>query len=920
MNSFQDDNKPTVVMFSEPGGLALGLLENLLLNLCRVVIVSGNLPEWFKKVEHIGDRDSIKFSSYDTLLSENIIPNYIIFISPSVEPSEQYSNQNEQIGITVATTLSEKYLANSVFVFPYSIYPDINREVLRAADDFSQVHSDHSGILFLGELIGPRINLTENRLLSRLAKDIAGGASVRLPKYNFQINPVYVNDAAKEIIKSLFSFGGVGEKVAIISPPTGLSEIYDGLYKASSSLNFVYTEETVNLPSFSNLSQKFSLPINYKDVFAEIVNWYLPQTGLIVTARKEPLVVPQISPEKISNHSKSRASEYASRLKGNLHSFKIKEFKFTKRNKIALLLVSLFLIFPYLTLVFGGGLLFIVRGQLLAGNTNTAGVANSVASGAFNLSFTESDILLKVPLFGKIYQDSKLLATAGNNTTTLISRGIRVSEIGTAIVDKILTGNGKDISEQARDLSLETDAIYRELSFLESDLQADSGAVGYFTNKLYSSLPLQEFRDKFEYAADLAKTLPELLGENGRKTYMVLFQNNMELRPAGGFIGSFALVSFEKGKLTGFDVYDVYDADGQLKGHVEPPFPIKKYLGEAGWYLRDSNWDPDFTVSAQRAEWFLDKELDVNVDGVVSLDLEFVKSLVNVFGSVEIKDFGKTVNSENLYQITQEAAEQDFFPGSRQKSSFLTALTKTLLDKITNIEKDQFAGTFAAIYKSLESRHIQLYAHDQNAENAISQFGWDGAILQSECADNCYKDYIAMAEANVGVNKANYYITRAMTADVNLKQSTLSRQVTLTLKNSAPVSMGEDGTYKAYIRLLAPGDSGFGVVDITTGTTVKINPDITDVRGRKEAGVYVEIPAQSTGTIVYRWTSETSLDFGSSGYYNLVWRKQSGTSNDPVSIHISSPTNTKSDSALTVQGQTRYNTALDRDFKSHIYW
>ena len=921
MNNFQDENKPIVVIFAEPGGLSLSLLENLLLNLCKVVVVSDNLPEWFKKVEHVNERDSIKFASYETISLETLTPNYIIFVSNSVEPSDSFSSQKERAGVAFASAVAEKFLANIVFVFPYNIYPDLDQEVLKIAEDFSIRHSDHSGILFVGDLVGPRVNFTERRILSRLSKDIAEGRDIRLPKYNFEIHPLYIKDAAKEIIKNLFSFGGVGEKVALISPVASLSVIYDSLNKASSNLNFAYTDETLRFPNFGSLSTKMSLPINFGDVFAEIVNWYLPQTGLIISSEEAPVVLPKINLEEraeLNINAKSILKSIRGRLpkreKGRKLSFK-------RRHKLAMITFFLIIIAPYLNLLFGGVLLFVVRGQLISGNTSSASVINNVAHSVLNFSYVQSDMFVKVPLVGKIYENSKSLSEAGKSASQLVGRAVKVVDIGTGVVEKVLTGNGKDIADLSRDLSLETDAIYRELSFLESDLEADNGAVGYFANKLYSNFPLREIRDKISYASSLAKSLPDLLGADGRKTYMIVFQNNMELRPAGGFIGSFALVTFEKGKLTGFDVYDVYDADGQLKGHIEPPAPIKKYLGEAGWYLRDSNWDPDFTVSAQRAEWFLDKELDVDVDGVASVDLDFVKKLVDVFGTLEIKDFGKTVDSHNLYQVTQDAAEEDFFPGSRNKSSFLTALTKELLDRITNIKKSQLADTLRAVYQSLEARHVQLYSHDQSVQSAISDFGWDGSILPSTCSENCYNDFLAMAEANLGVNKANYYVTRSMEGNVTIGPSLITRQVTLTLKNSAPLSMGSDGSYKTYVRVLVPSDAAFLAADIKSSiTSKKIDPDVTDVRGRKEAGLFVEVPPQSEATVVFRWNTNSSLNFNQSGFYNLLWRKQSGTNDDPIKVHINAPANTKSNSALTVRGQTSYNTTLERDFRSRIYW
>jgi len=105
------------------------------------------------------------------------------------------------------------------------------------------------------------------------------------------------------------------------------------------------------------------------------------------------------------------------------------------------------------------------------------------------------------------------------------------------------------------------------------------------------------------------------------------------------FIGSFAILSFKKGALSNLEVYDVYTADGQLKGYVEPPWQLKTYLDQPTWYLRDSNWDPDFSVSAQRAEWFLDKSLGIRVDGVVGIDLSLVKNLVGVLGSLYVADY-----------------------------------------------------------------------------------------------------------------------------------------------------------------------------------------------------------------------------------------------------------------------------------------
>ena len=164
---------------------------------------------------------------------------------------------------------------------------------------------------------------------------------------------------------------------------------------------------------------------------------------------------------------------------------------------------------------------------------------------------------------------------------------------------------------------------------------------------------------------------PDMFGFNGSKTYLVLFQNNMELRPGGGFIGSYAILNLSKGKIGSFKIYDVYDADGQLKGHVEPPYPIRRYLPSIHWYLRDSNFNVDFSKGAVASAVFLNSEMQQAVDGVIGVDLSFVKNLLSVVGPVEVADYNQTVNADNFFQVAKAHAEDNFFPGSTQKKDFL---------------------------------------------------------------------------------------------------------------------------------------------------------------------------------------------------------------------------------------------------------
>ena len=112
---------------------------------------------------------------------------------------------------------------------------------------------------------------------------------------------------------------------------------------------------------------------------------------------------------------------------------------------------------------------------------------------------------------------------------------------------------------------------------------------------------LTDIRKALSYGESLLLLYPRLAGFDGPKRYLVLLQNSNELRPTGGFIGSIGKLLFDEGKMRDFTIQDVYAVDGQLKGHIDPPGPIRDLLNQEHWYLRDSNWDPDFTQSGARA-------------------------------------------------------------------------------------------------------------------------------------------------------------------------------------------------------------------------------------------------------------------------------------------------------------------------------
>lgn len=504
----------------------------------------------------------------------------------------------------------------------------------------------------------------------------------------------------------------------------------------------------------------------------------------------------------------------------------------------------------------------------------------SLARSAFAASNKTASAVSLMPLVGENGSMLQRVATAGERGTHVLND-----------IDEIMSGVfGKSkypLEELSSNLQKELLVVHRELSFLEAEIKkGNSIFLEQIPMEELSSLRLAAYS-----GADIAGRLPSLLGIDTQKTYLVLLQNNMELRPTGGFIGSFALLNFSGGRLVDAPVYDVYSADGQLKGHVEPPEAIKKYLGEANWYLRDSNWDADFPTSAKRAEWFMDKTIEVPVDGVVAIDLEFVRQLIASQGGLDIADFDMKLTKDNFYEVIQNEVHKDFFPGSRKKAAVLTSTMNALMTNLLAQIENKDLSLAESFSNSLSQKHVQLHIKDPVIQQQINVLGWSGEAVPPACDGNCEQIWLGLVEANVGVNKANYFIDRSAKLNSTLATGLWEHELSVTLTNSAR-GEGVDGEhdYKTYLRVMAPRDANFDRVTVKGPSgSVTSSPEVVYGKDRVEAGVLVEVPAGQSRVVTFLWSDKASVDLENEGTVKLYWRKQAGTVTHPVEGSINLP-------------------------------
>lgn len=540
-----------------------------------------------------------------------------------------------------------------------------------------------------------------------------------------------------------------------------------------------------------------------------------------------------------------------------------------------------------------------------------------------------SDIGLNSLQIGRNYQS---ILRVEKEVLELEEVGVESVELMDQLYKGMWPGEEVDWEELNSKLAVNMETVESRSGVLEARLGGDwSWLPGKWRTDL--SRVKDEVSKARDYVSTGRKVLeiwPEIIAvDGGRKEYLVLFQNENEIRATGGFIGSYGILSFEGGVLDKFEINDIYEIDGQLKGHVEPPEEIKNILGEASYYMRDANWNPDFTKAAKDLEWFFDKEAGRKVDGVIGINLAVAKELVGIVGEVSVPDFGEKITKENLYEQAEFYSETKFFPGSNQKASFLGGLGKQLFEEIKHLDSKKRVALAGVVIDLLDKNEIQVALHHKDSARVMAELGWDGAIWEGECAgERCVADYTFIVESNLGVNKANYFISRNVEQQVDLGVNSINRRLKINYENTAKNTSWPGGDYKNYLRIYLPKDVNLAEVSVSKsgGEGKKIYSSselkVKEVGGKKEIGFLMTVPILEKREVEIKYSSAVKIGEGEKFSYLNYIQKQSGFGDVAWVSLVSVPTDWQilqvEPVATVVGGKLLFNQKLDRDLKMGV--
>jgi hypothetical protein len=400
----------------------------------------------------------------------------------------------------------------------------------------------------------------------------------------------------------------------------------------------------------------------------------------------------------------------------------------------------------------------------------------------------------------------------------------------------------------------------------------------YGVNGMFDFLPFgQELSGDLGTVMKIARAVMDTDGEE--RVYLILFQNNMELRPGGGFIGSFGILKLKDGQITDFASHDVINFDGRIPDTVPAPYPMPETLRVKSLKLRDSNVSPDWPTNAAAAENFYHLgEGKEEFDGVIGITTHVLSSFLSVTGPVEVPGYPGTYDADtgvlNLeYQVEQAFYQQGISRGERK--TIMGLLGDIIIEKAKALPLEKKFELFKVVLDDLHKKDIQVLFKDEALQAAVVQAGWSGAVDQT-----WEGDYLLQVDANLNALKSDYRMRRRLDYTIDLRETRPRATAVVTYEHTATEKDYMTRDYQSFLRLYVPEGSW---LESVTGNA---KPAVFGTElGKKYFGALVQVPLGTTKTVTFRYLLPEEFVVGEEDY-DLLIEKQAGVNDVPVTVTV----------------------------------
>jgi len=504
-----------------------------------------------------------------------------------------------------------------------------------------------------------------------------------------------------------------------------------------------------------------------------------------------------------------------------------------------------------------------------------------------------------ISLAGKDLSDILAKASAQSDDTALLGKLIGLEE------------NMNNASMHLRNASANLEKV--DTKYIPADMQEK-------IRMAKDTLPAVS--TNFEKLAEDYPLISKMLGSQQSQKYLLLFENNSEIRATGGFIGSYGILDIENGKVKNLSIDGIFNPDGQLKEKIVPPMPIQKI--SASWSMHDANWFADFPTSAKKIALLYEKTGGPTVDGVIAITPETIKKLLAITGPIEMPAYDITITTDNFVAETQNQVEALYDQEDNRPKKILADLAPILIEKVLQVNANsseertaQLMGIIRTGEESLQEKHILIYHRNEAIETMIKKRGWGGEVIQNEKGD-----YLSVIDSNINGYKTDAVVEEKIKLETEIqKDGKIINTLTINRKH-----LGGNEDYDwynrvnaDYMRVYVPKGS---VLLEASGNTVeeynppmdyasfKIDPDVAAIEktikidsasgtqifeetGKTVFGNWIYVSPQEEVTVVYKYELPFRIDFESQSKeadaYSAIIQKQAGDVGNDYTATIKFP-------------------------------
>ena len=395
-----------------------------------------------------------------------------------------------------------------------------------------------------------------------------------------------------------------------------------------------------------------------------------------------------------------------------------------------------------------------------------------------------------LPVVGEDVRSVQSLGQAGSALVNDALVPVATTVSGTGLSD--LLQDGVVNVELIRSIS---DAVGGALPTIQSSVETISSLPEAHIPQLREVLskvqePLASANDLIDQFGPMLDLLPQILGGDGARTYLVLAQNNAELRATGGLPGSWGTVTIDNGVITMGDFRTILHEEGlQVEITEEERYAIGTNMDTDPAQV---NCTPDFVRVGELAREYWRQMGNGEVDGVIAIDPVFLQSLLTLTGGFTAPD-GATVDGTNAAQVLLSDTYWKFGNDNEAQDAYFSSVAGLAFKQIMgNLGNAGMTDLWDLVNKGAEQGRLLVWMVNEDEEALVDQLGFSGVLgsdpatpeLGVYLSDDTYSKISWYAQCYTTVGEGVKNADGTTTYDVT---TVLTNTITPETANTAPL-------------------------------------------------------------------------------------------------------------------------------------